>query len=256
VISEFKVKVLGEGSTTMTQLQTKASETRTIAARSETGPNAGTVVTSIRNAGNGSAEAVCGPSSVATVLGTGFAAPDTVYADPSGTSREGSGVRVLVNGIYAPVLYVSPGAVSFACPDAIPGTVLDVSVETPSTRTTALSVNQTNRATAVLGTQFVEDGSTSETVLDVRVLGLADQDDTTNTRVLMDGKVIAIDSIRPVPGLFGVKQLRVHLPRGQYATSTTLQVAADQLIGEDRYQRSTSGHTSDAGARAAVEPIE
>ena len=95
-----------------------------------------------------------------------------------------------------------------------------------------MTVNQTNRAIGVLGTQLVGGGSTPETVLEIRVLGLTDQDDTTNTRLLMDGKAVAIESIRPVPGLFGVKEMRVHPGRDQYAPGTTLQVVADQLTGD------------------------
>jgi uncharacterized protein (TIGR03437 family) len=51
-------------------------------------------------------------------------------SDPTGKSTKLSGTLVRVNGIEAPVLSVSASRVDFLCPAAIPGSTLEIALET------------------------------------------------------------------------------------------------------------------------------
>jgi hypothetical protein len=188
-------------------------------------------IAGIRNAGSGSAEVVCGPGSTATISGRDFVEGGTVFADPSGSSKEGSGVRILVNGTYVPVLYVSATHITFACPDAVSGTRLDVSVETVSERTPSLPVTQADRAVAITGTEFVREHSNSTGLLRLRVLGLS-SDDVNRIRVLIGHESFRAATLHPVAGLFGIWEVGVHVPVETYGNSGSVQVHLEQPNGE------------------------
>ncbi|HTX35795.1 MAG TPA: putative Ig domain-containing protein, partial [Bryobacteraceae bacterium] len=72
----------------------------------------------------------CSPGAIATLKGSGFAAPGSAFSDPSGQSMALGGTSVQVNGQPVPVLAVSEARVTFLCPASEPGTPLAATVVT------------------------------------------------------------------------------------------------------------------------------
>src|SRR5262249_10981312 len=103
------------------------------------------VVTALVNAATRSAEAVCSPRSMASIEGRWLAEGDDPASDASGASLRLLGAAVRVNGRFMPVLYAAPTRIDFLCPEAAPGSALEVAVETAagmaaSVRTTAREI--------------------------------------------------------------------------------------------------------------------
>jgi uncharacterized protein (TIGR03437 family) len=74
----------------------------------------------------------CSPNSIATLSGKWLSEPGSAISDPSGTSVELNGARVIVNGQSVPLLYNSAVRIDFLCPLLDAGTQLSVAVETGS----------------------------------------------------------------------------------------------------------------------------
>ena len=52
------------------------------------------------------------------------------------------------------------------------------------------------------------------------------------THVLLNGNVVLIESIRAVPAMLGVRDVRVRVERDGYSSAASLQVAVDDPTGE------------------------
>src|SRR4051794_23283358 len=94
------------------------------------------VESSVVNAASSKAEMLA-PNTLATIFGqylshsTRAVTPDELVAGALPTTLRGTGVRVTVGGISAPLLYVSPGQINFLVPPTLlPGTAkLRVSID-------------------------------------------------------------------------------------------------------------------------------
>jgi hypothetical protein len=86
-------------------------------------------IADLRNAASQASHSGCSPGAVASLVGQWLAASDSAVADPSGDSILLGGTGIKINGSYAPVLYASATRVDFLCPDANPGTSLEISAE-------------------------------------------------------------------------------------------------------------------------------
>src|ERR1051326_5530138 len=78
----------------------------------------------------GSQKLTCSPGAVAFLNGNGLVEPDVALSDPSGSTSSLGGTRVRMNGEYLAVLSISPGQVSFLCPNYQPDTQIEATVET------------------------------------------------------------------------------------------------------------------------------
>ncbi len=103
-----------------------------VAASSILEVDAGTpVVTRVVNAASRSESAACSPGAVASLEGR-WLAEGQATSDPAGQSTKLSGTVVRVNGIEAPILSASISRVDFLCPVALPGSTLEVALQTLS----------------------------------------------------------------------------------------------------------------------------
>jgi uncharacterized protein (TIGR03437 family) len=89
----------------------------------------GPVATAIVNAASRSREEACSPGGIATILGR-WLADGAALSDPSGNSTELAGTKVWANGIRVPILSVSATEINILCPDSVPGSELQLVVET------------------------------------------------------------------------------------------------------------------------------
>ena len=74
----------------------------------------------------------CSPGGLASILGTGLTvqSPQKINSFPLPTSL--SGVQVKVNGVAAPLLFISDSQINFQCPGLTAGTPLTLTVEGPA----------------------------------------------------------------------------------------------------------------------------
>lgn len=89
----------------------------------------GPVVTGVVNAASRLREAACSPGSIATIEGRWLANGATV-TDPTGSSLELAGTKVWANGAAVPVLSASDEELNILCPEAVPGSELELVVQT------------------------------------------------------------------------------------------------------------------------------
>ncbi|MBS1857035.1 MAG: hypothetical protein JST11_16820, partial [Acidobacteria bacterium] len=190
------------------------------------------VATRVVNAASRSAEAVCGPGTIAAIEGrwlTGGAAA----SDTSGGSIELAGSRVWVNGIPVPVLSASPTELTLLCPDSVPGSDLAFVVQTDHGVAKSLRTTARSAAPGV----FSLDGSGSgeglvllehsRAVAVVRNYQLPSQpavpgerivfyatgvDHLTNLSVHLGDRQVAPVSVKPVPDHVGLFEISVAVP--------------------------------------------
>ena len=86
------------------------------------------VVTGIVNAATHSADAACSPGGIATIEGR-WLTDGTSAADASGNSLQLAGVKVWANGLAVPILSASETELNILCPDAMPGSAVQMVVE-------------------------------------------------------------------------------------------------------------------------------
>jgi uncharacterized protein (TIGR03437 family) len=87
------------------------------------------MVTGVVNAASRSGEAACSPGAIATIEGrwlTGGAA----VSDASGSSLLLAGTKVWANGTTVPILSASGTELTILCPDSVPGSEIQLVVET------------------------------------------------------------------------------------------------------------------------------
>jgi uncharacterized protein (TIGR03437 family) len=93
--------------------------------------NSGTpTLSAMVGAADYSSENTCSPGALVLLLGTSLT-QDSVAADRPPLPTELDGIRVSVDGQYAPLLYVSPTQVNFQCPDVEPGTSRSIKLSSP-----------------------------------------------------------------------------------------------------------------------------
>jgi len=87
------------------------------------------VVTGIVNAASRSPEAACSPSGIATIEGR-WLTDGAAVSDASGSSIELAGIKVWANGATVPILSASGTELNILCPDSVPGSDIQLVVET------------------------------------------------------------------------------------------------------------------------------
>ena len=135
------------------------------------------VATRVVNAASRSSKVACGPGAIAAVQGRWFLNTQAV-SDFSGASQELGGAKVLVNGVAAQLLSASETELTFLCPQALPGTTLEITAQTdhgiaaPIT-TAALAAApglfSIDGSGAGQGSAVLEDGSTLAMVRNYRL---------------------------------------------------------------------------------------
>ena len=86
------------------------------------------VVTTVVNAASRSSKLACSPGALSGVQGR-WLTEGSAAAGPSGGSDESAGTRLFVNGVAVPILAASASELTFLCPDAAPGSDLEVVVQ-------------------------------------------------------------------------------------------------------------------------------
>jgi uncharacterized protein (TIGR03437 family) len=99
------------------------------------------VIQGLYNPAGYSAIDSCSPHAIVTFLGSGFSLHDPTEATSTPWPTELAGVRIRINGIYAPITYVSDTTVHFQCPAFKPGESLQIVMEYESV--SSLSPNVT-----------------------------------------------------------------------------------------------------------------
>jgi len=87
------------------------------------------VVARVVNSASRSEAAVCSPGAIASLEGR-WLAEGPAASDPTGHSTELSGTVVRINGMAVPILSVSTSRVDFLCPVAMPGSTLEIALQT------------------------------------------------------------------------------------------------------------------------------
>jgi uncharacterized protein (TIGR03437 family) len=185
------------------------------------------------NAASQSQEAACSPGAIARVEGR-WLAGDSPSSDPSGTSLQLSGTSLKVNGAAVPVLYASLTRVDFLCPHSVPGSSLQIVVETPNAATQPVSTTARDLAPGIFSVDgsgsgqaaaFQAGGSRLVMVRNYRYSAQPAQpgdsmivyatgiDGAASVSVNIGGIAVSPDSVSPAPGLAGVSQLVFEVPQ-------------------------------------------
>jgi uncharacterized protein (TIGR03437 family) len=116
-----------------------AGESSTAVVPITVGPG-GTLVFGIAHSASFQIQQVCSPGSLASVFGANFTAGPPLEMPSLPAPTELNGVRVSIDGQSAGLLYVSSGQINFQCPQAQPGTQLNLVVQGPSGSSEPLSM--------------------------------------------------------------------------------------------------------------------
>ena len=94
-------------------------------------------ITKVINAASHSEEAACSSGAIGRLEGR-WLSEESAASDTSGSSLRLSGTAVTVNGDAVPILYASATRVDFLCPASVPGSQLEIVVETARGRSPAV----------------------------------------------------------------------------------------------------------------------
>ncbi len=231
------------------------------------------IATTLENAAGSTAPAGCSAGAVATLRGHFLYTGTTPAADPSGSTTNLNGTRVLVNGVYVPVLYASENRVDLLCPAVTPTTALAIAVETAAGSSNALS-SQSQESTPGL---FSIDGSGRGQAQAVRLgsldlaalpnprfqakpalpgdtllflgTGIGCSTDTLpNLTLKLGSHLVPVTGLQPLAGHAGVCEIAVSIPPGVTGDAVP---AALQLISRDGQKILTNDTTIDV----AVSPL-
>jgi trimeric autotransporter adhesin len=209
------------------------------------------VVTRVVNAASRSTAAACSPGAIATLEGK-WLVEGHAASDPTGHSTVLSGTMVRINGIEAPILSVSISQVDFLCPAALPGSTLEIAlqtltgvaqpVQTFSQETTpgifSLDGSGTGQGmimhagTATLVTtpnyQYLSRAALPDEPVTVYATGIAAAQEVL---VVAGGAEISPQSIVALPGLAGMYQVSIRLPAALAYGNTSLSLKIKMLDG-------------------------
>ena len=218
----------------------------TFAATNAAGQSSTAEVTVNISSGNpalaGTERLTCSPGAIASLNGSGFAAPGAALSDPSGQSLALGGTRVTINDQPVPVLAASEARVTFLCPASDPGTPLAATVETEARASnpvtapmrmatpTILSLDGSGQNQGVISFAAATGRSTDlAMVRNYRVSshpaqpgdelliwgsGLGSPSEVTagTLQVEVGGMDAAVESVQAVPGNAGVYTIQVRVP--------------------------------------------
>jgi Concanavalin A-like lectin/glucanases superfamily/Bacterial Ig domain len=230
------------------------------------------VVTELVNGATQTSDLVCSPGAVASLHGRWLTADDSTWHDLTGSALQLGGTQVEVNGTPTSVLYASRTRVDFLCPDASPGTPLQVGLKTESGSAKPVSTTMLDAAPGVFtwdgsgrgqaeitfanGTDLATvrsyqvEGQPAQTGdhLTIRVTGLPTGNSAAQPLVRVGDVYAEVEFVRPVPGMAGVSDIGVTLP-------TT------SLLGNDvpiliQLPRATGRLTGSNVATMAIEAVQ
>jgi uncharacterized protein (TIGR03437 family) len=192
------------------------------------------VVTGIVNAASRSREAACSPGAIAAIQGR-WLITGAAVSDASGSSTELGATRVWANGTAIPILSASDTELNVLCPNSVPGTELQLVVQTDHgvaepARTTARSVApglfSVDGSGSGQGYVLVEETRTLAVVRNYRLPGqpaipgerllvyATGVDRLTNISIQIGETQIKPIAVNPVPEHPGLLQIVISIPDG------------------------------------------
>ena len=212
------------------------------------------VATRVVNAASRSSKVACGPGAIATVQGRWFLFTQPL-SDFSGASQELGGAKVLVNGVAAQLLSASETELTFLCPQALPGSTLEITAQTDHGIAAPITIAALAAAPGLFsidgsgagqGSAVLEDGSTLAMVRNYRLraqpatagshikLYATGVDMLQAVRVHVDGTQVTPDSIVDVANRPGMVEVSFMLPEGMIqAGSIAVLLSGDTPDGSE-----------------------
>jgi uncharacterized protein (TIGR03437 family) len=192
------------------------------------------VVTRVVNAASRSEAAACSPGTIASLEGR-WLVEGQATSDPTGHSTELSGTMVRVNGLDVPILSVSNSRVDFLCPAVVPGSTLQIALQTLTrvaqpiqtvSQQTAPGifsldgsgtgqgiVVHSGTATMVMtpNYQYLSRAAVPDDLVTIYATGIAPAQDVS---VAAGGVAVSPQSIIAMPDMPGMYQITLRLPAG------------------------------------------
>jgi uncharacterized protein (TIGR03437 family) len=190
------------------------------------------VVTRVVNAATRSEAAACSPGAMASLEGR-WLVEGPEASDPAGRSTQLSGTRVRVNGIEVPIISASISQVDFVCPAAMPGSRLDIALQTSTAMAQPIQtvsreatpgifsldgsgkgqgvIMHSGTATLVMtpNYQYSARAALSDEPVTIYATGLATAQEVS---VVANGVEVAPESVTAMPDLPGLYQISTRLP--------------------------------------------
>jgi uncharacterized protein (TIGR03437 family) len=202
-------------------------------------------ITRVINAASHSQDAACSPGAIGRLEGRWLSEESASVSDASGNSLRLSGTAVMVNGDAVPILYASPTRVDFLCPASVPGSQLQIVVETAgglsqAAQTTARELTpglfSIDGSDAGQGMVVHAGGSSLVMVRnyhyaaqpaqpgDVIALYATGMGGASKASVQIGNTKVEANSLDKVPGLPGLWLLSVTVPRGEVGNTVGLSI--------------------------------
>jgi hypothetical protein len=188
-------------------------------------------LTRLQNGADEAAPAVCSPAAIGSLVGQFLPDGATPVTDRSGHATSLAGVRVLINGSYAPVLSASSSRVDFLCPAVPPSTSLGIAVETAAGLSNRVETTVEESSPGIFSTAWPAPESAA--TLSIRATGIdwLGKVPTVQPSVRIGERHIPIDSITPDPQEPGVSTLTVTLPSDLSGDSVPVVIEVMQTDG-------------------------
>jgi len=209
-------------------------------------------ITRVINAGSHSQDAACSPGAIGRLEGRWLSGESAVASDASGSSLRLSGTAVMVNGDAVPVLYASATRVDFLCPASVPGSQLQIVVETAGGRSEAAQTSARELAPGLFsidgsdaGQGMVLAASGSSLVMvrnyryaaqpaqpgDVIALYVTGMEGASKATVRIGNTEVEANSLDRVPETPGLWLLSVTVPQGEVGNEVGLSIAGRMSNG-------------------------
>jgi uncharacterized protein (TIGR03437 family) len=210
----------------------------------------------------------CSPGAIDSLNGKWLAAPGSHFSDPSGSSLDLAGTRVMVNGQAAPVVYSSEDRVSFLCPSGLTaGTPLSVQVASSFGASQPMTIRMEDAVPTILSLvdSRLNQGLISFYLMNdlvmernfrvpshpaqpgdqivIRATGLGPAADSLSGRVLvkLSDVYVAVESVQAVAGLPGIYEIRVCVPAAMTFGAVPIQL---QMTNPDGHQLTSNSVTA------------
>ncbi|MBZ5621848.1 MAG: hypothetical protein LAQ69_24430 [Acidobacteriia bacterium] len=208
-------------------------------------------ITRVINAASHSQEAACSPGAIGRLEGR-WLSKEAAASDASGSSLRLSGTAVIVNGDAVPILYASATRVDFLCPASVPGSQLQILVDTAGGRSQAVQATARELAPGIFsidgsdaGQGMVLHAGGSRLVMvrnyryaaqpaqpgDVITLYATGMEGASEASVRIGKTEVAPDSVNKAPGFPGLWRLSVTVPSGEIGNAVGLSIVGRMSNG-------------------------
>jgi uncharacterized protein (TIGR03437 family) len=208
-------------------------------------------ITTVTNAASHSQEAACSPGAIGRLEGR-WLSGESAASDASGNSLQLAGTSVIVNGEAVPILFASATRIDFLCPNSVPGSQLQIAVETSGGRSQAAETTAREVAPGIFsidgsdtGQGMVTNAGGSSLVMvrnyryaaepaqpgDVVSLYATGIDGVSKMSVRIGSTELEPDSMNPVPELPGLWRLLVTVPGGESGNAVEVSVTGRMSNG-------------------------